>query len=98
MPILLPSVDANTPVPDPSSTLMGVLLAEWRGLCLTLTLGNACRFPDAVSVAGPPCRRRWRRRYDNCRSIAFSLVIPAPLPVSESGVRRADYNSQVSAI
>src|SRR5215469_14591369 len=72
MPIPPPSADANTPVPDPSSTLMEVLLAEWRGLSLTLTLGNACRFPDAVSVVGPLCRRRWRRRYVNSRNIPIA--------------------------
>jgi len=62
MPILLLSADANTPAPDPASTLMGVLLAEWRGLCLILRLQNACRLADAVSVGGPPCRPRCRRR------------------------------------
>jgi len=74
MPILLPSADASTPVPDPSSILMGVLLVELRALCLTLTLENACRSPDAVGVAEPPCRRRSRRRYVNCRNIPIWLI------------------------
>jgi len=65
----LPSADANIPAPDPSSTLMEVRLAEWRGLCLILTLGNACRLADAVTVAGAPGRPRWRRRSVECRNI-----------------------------
>ena len=54
----LPSAVANIPNPDPSPTPMGGPLAEWRGLCLTLTLGNACRLADVVSVVGPPQRHR----------------------------------------
>ena len=43
-----------TPNPDPSATPMGVRLSGRRGPFLILTLGNAYRSADAVSVAGPP--------------------------------------------
>ena len=66
-PILLPSVDANITAPDPSTTLMGVLLAEWRGWCLILTLENACGLSDVVTVAGPPSRQSVQKPYVNCR-------------------------------
>src|SRR5215471_5447752 len=91
MPILLPSADANIQVPDPSSTLMGVLPVGLRGFCLTLTPENACRFPDAVSVAEPPCRRRWRSRFANSRS---NRKTPHMMPLV-SGLRDPFFNARV---